>query len=645
MKSMRLTLASLFFSLIYFSTPTLADNKQLSLEDIVGLPEIRNVILSPTGRYVAFIQKVDTNKYSGLAVSLLDVIEGKQTPILFSDNKKYIITSMLWGNNDTILIEAKYPAVRSGTPVTESRLMRLNIHDQELKSVLSRRMINKMIYVPNVLSTIVDLLPADEEHILMSLAGFDNGKGESVVIVPITDNSTRTTFEQRARKNVIEWITDAKHQVRIGVRQKNSEYTVFENKEGKSIPLWKFDAFSAETIWPLGFGSDNNMLYVQALYQGRDAIYKVDLTDPSLTKQIVYFDEHYDVAGRLIRSRKNNEFVGIGYEYWDKEYQSFSKAIDNALPNTDNAIIDFSADGNKYIVFSSSDADPGAYLLGDRKNGTLEVLAYRKPKLKPSKMSEKSFISYEARDGLKIEGYLTTPKNSTGKNLPTIIFPHGGPISYDGSGFDYWTQFFANKGYAVLQMNFRGSSGYGHNFMQQGLGKWGQAMQDDVEDGARWLIKNGIADKERMCIVGASYGGYAALMGAIKSPELYQCVISFAGVTDVEQLVKSSRRFTNYDIVKKQVGDDFDALWEVSPLKHAKKINVPVLLIHGDKDRVVNVEHSEDMYDELKSEGKQVNFVEIEMADHFLSNNENRIQAFTAMDEFLNTYLPTPIMQ
>ncbi len=178
------------------------------------------------------------------------------------------------------------------------------------------------------------------------------------------------------------------------------------------------------------------------------------------------------------------------------------------------------------------------------------------------------------------------------------------------------------------KMNFRGSSGYGFDFMQQGLAAWGQAMQDDVEDGTRWLIKEGIANKDKICIIGASYGGYAALMGAIKTPELYQCVVSFAGVTDVEALVKAHRSYTNYDIVKKQIGDDFSKLWDVSPQKHADKIKAPVLLIHGTKDRVVRVEQSEDMFDELEDEDKQVEYLEIEKADHYLSNNEHRLQTF-----------------
>lgn len=190
-------------------------------------------------------------------------------------------------------------------------------------------------------------------------------------------------------------------------------------------------------------------------------------------------------------------------------------------------------------------------------------------------------------------------------------------------------------------MNFRGSSGYGHDFMQQGLASWGQAMQDDVADGTQWLIDQNIADKDKICILGASYGGYAALMGGVKTPELYRCIVSFAGVTDVERLVKQSRRYTNYDIVKKQIGSDYDQLWDNSPLKYAEQIDKPVLLIHGSKDRVVRVNHSERMYDELKDEGKSVRYIELDGGDHYLSNNRHRLTTFKAIESFLGQYNPT----
>ena len=614
--------------------------QKIVLEDIVSVPDVDRVTMSPDGEHIAYTFRVNTPTNQGVYIVTYNTKTGKNKKLVYSANEKYVVTDILWGNNDIIILKAKFPAMRSGTPTTETRLLKIDIHTTEITGVIPNRILKKMRYMPNILSNIIDILPDDDDHILMSIAGFSNSSSESVVKIALTEKGKSTTIKT-SEQYVYNWLTDSRHDVRIGIYRKDTQYKIYEiDAEGELKELWQFEAFSHNKIWPIGFGTDPDILYIRALYNGKNAIYTVNLKDPNLTKELIYFNENYDINGQVHRSKETKEYIGVGSYYWDKNYRKFRKSINKALPDTRNRIIDISDDGNKYIILSSNDNEPGIYYIGDRKNKTLGVFSYRYEKLAPDVLSKKKHISYKARDGLTIEGYLTLPRNTANKNLPTIIFPHGGPISKTHSGFDYWTQFFANKGYAVLQMNFRGSSGYGFDFMKQGIASWGQAMQDDVEDGTRWLIKEGIADKNKVCIVGASYGGYAALMGAIKSPDLYQCVVSFAGVTNVESLVKAHRNFTNYDLVKKQVGDDFNQLWDVSPLKHVEKINVPVLLIHGTKDRVVRFSQSDDMFDELEGEDKKVTFVPIEMADHYLSNNEHRLIAFKAIDKFLDINLP-----
>lgn len=255
-------------------------------------------------------------------------------------------------------------------------------------------------------------------------------------------------------------------------------------------------------------------------------------------------------------------------------------------------------------------------------------------------MAQKQVVHYKARDGLEIEAYLTlTKSHKPGEKLPTVIFPHGGPMASDTDRFDYWTQFFANRGYAVLQMNFRGSSDYGFDFMKAGLKGWGLAMQNDIEDGAHWMIAEGYTDPHKMCIVGASYGGYAAMMGAAKSPKLFRCAISFAGVSDLAGLVRAHHNFINYKVVKEQIGDDTRDLEQRSPVTFAKQIEIPVLLIHGDRDRNVRVHQSELMDKALLAAGKDVTYVELKTGDHYLSREEDRIATFKAMDTFLAKYL------
>jgi dipeptidyl aminopeptidase/acylaminoacyl peptidase len=250
-------------------------------------------------------------------------------------------------------------------------------------------------------------------------------------------------------------------------------------------------------------------------------------------------------------------------------------------------------------------------------------------------------IEYKARDGVKIEAYLTLPKGGKEKNLPTLMFPHGGPIARDSKAFDYWAQFFANRGYAVLQMNFRGSAGQGLEFRNSGLKKWGKEMQDDIEDGALELVKRGITDPNKICIVGASYGGYAALMGVVKTPDRYKCAISVNGVSNVFDLVKDNRAFwRTYNVVDEQIGNDNKTLREISPVNYAKKIKAPVLLIHGELDRQVEIKHSYQMRDAMEKAGKNVQFIEQAGEDHYLSNEAMRVQTFKAMDDFLAEYLP-----
>ncbi|MFD2168369.1 alpha/beta hydrolase family protein [Thalassotalea euphylliae] len=623
-----------------FSTFSL-QSQPLPVEYFASLPDVSSVSLSPDGKHIISLVRVNTEKHQGKLVQLVDTVSNAKTNLAFSDNEKYKIRHLQWINNQYVAVYADFPASRFGTPVTESRVMKLDVSSGELKPIIPRNILKKMVWMSNDLDNIIDVLPEDNEHILMSMGGFTTGGEESVIRISLSGKK-KSAFVQRTKNFVGDWITDNDGNVRVGIAKEDARFRILEKRSdtGKWRDLWEFDAFAADSVWPIAFGADKDVLYVSALHNGKDAIFKVNLKDESLTKELVYFNEHYDVTGRLRKSGVTGEVIGVGNHFWHPTWEKFQKGIDKALPDTTNHIISLSKDETKYIVLATNDTEPGIYLLGDRKAGGMDVLAYRYNNLTPEVLSAKKEIKYSARDGLEIEGYLTVPAGKEQKNLPTIIFPHGGPISYDDDGFDYWTQFLASRGYAVLQMNFRGSSGYGHDFMQQGLKSWGKAMQDDVEDGARWLIEQGIADKDRICILGASYGGYAALMGGVKSPDLYRCIVSFAGVTDIEYMVKKARYYTNYDIVKKQIGSDHDELWENSPLKHAEKIKQPVLLIHGEKDRVVRVAHSEKMFDELKGEGKNVNYVELEGGDHYLSNNRHRLQTFKEIESFLSKYNP-----
>ncbi|RBP79309.1 dipeptidyl aminopeptidase/acylaminoacyl peptidase [Shewanella putrefaciens] len=615
---------------------------QLPVEAFASIPDVSSVQLSPNGKKIASVVRVDQAKLKGTVVSIQDIETGEKSIPLHTDNQKFVILSLQWANDNILLISAKFPANRYGTPTTETRLVKYDLTTKKTSSVLPRSVLDRLNWIPQHQGQIIDLMPDDPDNILLSLDGMGENVGEDSVL-KVNLAQGKSSYTQNAKKKIISWITDRQHKVRISIYNDDTEYRIYEQAEQKSDSrlLWTFKAFSEDTVWPLGFDADPNILYVRAYHQGFEAIFKVNLTDPNLTKELVYANEATDVEGDLLYSQLKNKVIGISegdgeeYTFWETEYVGLQNGLKAVLPDAHNYITQFSANERRYIVYSTSSTEPGTYYFGDRDEKTLYPIANRYGKLNSELLANTQHLTYEARDKLKIDAYLTVPKGLEAKQLPTIIFPHGGPISYDSNDFDYWAQFFANRGYAVFRMNFRGSAGYGYEFMKAGLKSWGLEMQNDVEDGTRYLIAQGISDPKRICIAGASYGGYAALMGAAMTPDLYRCAISVAGVTDVAYLVKSSRRHTNYEVVKEQIGDDLDALYERSPISKADKINIPVLLLHGDKDRVVKVQHSRKMYDELKSLNKPVEYIELENGDHYLSNNDNRLATFKALDKFL----------
>ena len=325
--------------------------------------------------------------------------------------------------------------------------------------------------------------------------------------------------------------------------------------------------------------------------------------------------------------------------FFDPVYDAFQTALNTALPDAYNNVSSFSADERKYILYTSKSQSPGAYYLGNRDTNELTFVLEQYPLLYQQKLSGKNKILYKARDGVAIEGYITQPHTNVKNTKGAIVLPHGGPMARNYAGFDWFSEFFASRGYTVLEPNFRGSSGYGFKFEMESVQKWGGAMQDDLADAAKWMIKEYDIDKNKVCILGGSYGGYAALMAAVKQQDVFKCAASFAGVSDLELILAKARRFTNNEVVKKQFGTDSDVLEKNSPVNFAKEINIPVLLIHGDKDRVVDVKHSRDMYEELQDYKKEVEYIELENGNHHMEIEAHRMKVLTSFDAFLQKHI------
>jgi dipeptidyl aminopeptidase/acylaminoacyl peptidase len=310
------------------------------------------------------------------------------------------------------------------------------------------------------------------------------------------------------------------------------------------------------------------------------------------------------------------------------------------VKNAKARIISIDNDLNRMIVRIGTADNPGLIYMFERTTGQLTKLADINETIGNKRLARAKYVQYDARDGLEIEAVLTLPRGREAKNLPVIAMPHGGPWGHDKLSYDYWAQFLANRGYAVIQPNFRGSTGYGETFLRKGQGQMGFAMQDDITDGVNWLVNQGIADPKKICIVGASYGGYAAMWGVVKDPDFYRCAISIAGVSNLRREVNDfggnvySRTHKNS---WNKMTPDFKA---VSPIYSVDKIEVPLMLIHGRKDVTVDYKQSVIMEKAMRKAGKPVEFVLLPKADHYFTREPDRLLLLQQMESFLSKHNP-----
>lgn len=338
------------------------------------------------------------------------------------------------------------------------------------------------------------------------------------------------------------------------------------------------------------------------------------------------------------------------YEIFDAALEADIKGIQAKLPESAVEVDSWSADRSRVLLFVSGGGLSERYVLFDRTARTLDLIAFARPAIKPEDVGQVITIEYKAQDGLKIPSLITWPTGvaeANRKNLPLIVIPHGGPQAYDAVGFDWMAQYFANEGYLVFQPNFRGSGGFGESFATAGHGEWGRKMQSDITDGVRALTRMGWADGNRTCILGGSYGGYAALAGGAVTPDLYKCVVAIAGVANLREMLGTELREHGpragaYRYWTKVIGDptkDADRIDAVSPVNLAASFKAPVLLIHGTDDLVVPARQSELMESALKKAGKNVTYMKLPGDDHYLSNSDNRRAALEAMSAFVAKHI------
>ncbi|MGA7675602.1 MAG: S9 family peptidase [Rhizomicrobium sp.] len=608
------------------------------------LPAISQPALSPDGKHLAAIQAY--NGRPAAVIYNLDATSGSRPVILpYSDG---FIVGMRWKNNSRLLITIN----RNQTVhfvdgvVPLFRTVSVGTAGENPVILFSRSARD----FATSLAEIADLDIDDETHVYMPLVENIMTQAVSTGLYQVDVTDGDAVRIGKAWDGYATWIMDGHGKLIAAlVRpfQSLTEYLMlYQDDEAK--PLAVVNASSGNTAAIEGLTIDGAALARRAVNQGGiEGLLCLALTDATETP--LFFDTKYDIDEPLF-DPWSGRVIGVSfiadweeYRYFDPKMEALQKGLEAAFPGTSVHAVAWDTAQDKLVVAVDGPREPRAYYLLDRTTHHASGLSRTYPNLSDADVGEVKTYPYKARDGLDIPAYLTLPPGKPAKNLPTVIMPHGGPMERDQIAFDWMAQFLANRGYAVLQPNFRGSAGYGEKFMEAGFGEWGRKMQDDVTDGVQKLIADGIADPKRICIVGASYGGYAALAGAAFTPDLYACAASWAGVSDLNVLYETESDKTANDPAilsawARFIGDhDKDAakLEAASPDKFADHIKCPVLLMHGTDDTTVSIKQSEIMEDVLRDAHKKVEFVKFDKETHYMETADTRIRVLKELEKFL----------
>lgn len=451
-------------------------------------------------------------------------------------------------------------------------------------------------------------------------------------------------------RNITNWLADRNGNVRVAVATDGVEGAVLyrDSEKDEFRPFIKMGA--GDEVMPLAFSKDNKFIYATS-NKGRDKV-EVVKYDLQGNEEVIMSNDEVDVSGVLYNAEKDKLLYGayatdkIHYQFFDQDFEKLFRQIQNKLGvhESEFGINDYNKEMTKFIVSVSSDTIYGKYYYYDSTTDELTELATLSPWLKAEELAEMHPISYKSRDGLIINGYLTLPKNKNAKDLPLIVNPHGGPWARDMWGFNPEVQLLANRGYAVLQVNFRSSTGYGKEFLQAGNKQWGLKIQDDITDGVQWAIDQGIADPKRIGIYGASFGGYATLAGITYTPDLYAAAVDYVGVSNIFTLLDTIPPYweTMRELFYERVGHpekDKELLTAVSPVFHADKIKTPLFVAQGANDPRVNKAESDQIVEALRARGVDVEYMLKDNEGHGFANEENRIEFYNAMLKFLDHHL------
>lgn len=647
---MRTSLIKLTF-VIFISVITNAAWSKASdipVKDFFRNPEFTSLQISPDGKQIAVLSPLGNRR--NLVIMETNGLKNIR-PI--TSLKKQDIRSFYWANNKDIVFTMDSDGNEAFS------LFRIDTKRKKPKIV---QLVGSKIGSAGIRSaSTIHTLPDDPEHIIVQYNG-RRVKAPDLYKLPLDSRWSEKRGKNPKMKllaknpgDVQNWIVDHDGEVRGAFSMLGLKGELHYKAKGeKDFRVIRKVNLLEEGISPLAFDYDNKTMFIASnIGTDRNAIYKYD---PETNKigELIYAHDVVDVSG-LILSRKQQKLLGVSFiheypeaVYFDEPTKKMMASLKNSFPQKQVNITSQSEDEMLNIIAVTNDDDPGNYYLYDRNKNTILPLVPRMEWLNSKDLSPMKAISFTSRDGLKIHGYLTIPKHSNGKKLPLIVNPHGGPFGVrDNWGFNPEHQFFASRGYATVQVNYRGSGGYGRVFQQAGYGgKWGAEMQNDLTDAVKHLVDTGVADPDKVCIYGASYGGYATMAGLTFTPDVYQCGINYVGVTDVGLLFSSMPKHWEpaKDLLKVQIGDpeDKELMNRMSPLAHVDKIKAPLMIVQGAQDPRVVKQHATDLKDALEDRGIVLSDDEWIMKNdegHGFRKEENRIELYTKMEKFLAKHL------
>lgn len=625
--------------------------------------DVQQISISPDGKRVAFVQAA-AGAGSVLVVAPLD--GGPLQSALRTSGDPEKLTGCRWATENRLTCTVYLILDNGDQKLGYSRVVAVDADGKNLKLLSARTSSRSLFAVQNGGSVIDWQSGQGDGSVLMTQdyvpeVGVGNHRAanmEGYGVDRVDTLTLRRVNVERPRGDVVDYISDGHGVVRImatrqsegtGYRRNMIQYLfrAKASREWQSLSTVTVNGSTFSGFTPVAVDSDLDIAYGFDAMNGHVALFSMKL-DGSGTRQPIMARNDVDIDD-IVQVGRQNRVVGASFvtdrrqvEFFDPVLKKLAASLSRALPGLPLvSIVDASADENKLLLFAGSDTDPGHYYVYDKTSHSLgEVLPIRAA-LAKTPLAPVKPVGYPAADGTAIPGYLTLPPGSQGKNLPTIVLPHGGPDARDEWGFDWLAQFFANRGYAVLQPNFRGSTGYGEAyFNKNGFQSWQTAI-GDVNDGARWLIKQGIADPAKLAIVGWSYGGYAALQVNVLDPALFKAVVAVAPVTDLETLRQEHADYTDFNAVDAQIGRG-PHVRTGSPAQNAARFIAPVLLFHGDIDQNVGVGESRLMASRLKAAGKSVELVEYHHLAHQLDDSNVRAEMLDKMDTFLRTSLKLP---